>query len=218
MALVCSASSEDKAGKGSSSEGGVVAKEGDVVTVHWACWAGDIVGNQLFEAFDEAVRGLSVGETIGIKADGGEWKEDLLFKVPMDHPEIQRMANRYKSQGGVHEGLIAELSNGGLALVVECTDEVVTLDANSMMAGKTLLFEIELLNELSVSLCWLAGGQLTRPAILLHRPWASACLETRSGGLEWWYTKPSLVQGSFDSEGFVCTTCGTRLPRTLCEE
>ncbi len=49
------------------------------------------------------------------------------------------------SQGGVHEGLIAELSNGGLALVVECTD-VVTLDANSMMAGKTLLFEIELLN------------------------------------------------------------------------
>lgn len=50
------------------------------------------------------------------------------------------------SQGGVHEGLIAELSNGGLALVVECTDDVVTLDANSMMAGKTLLFEIELLN------------------------------------------------------------------------
>lgn len=144
MALVCSASSEDKEGKGSSSEG-VVAKEGDVVTVHWACMneqgevlessrtsdepttfqvgAGDIVGNQLFEAFDGAVRGLSVGETIGIKvrvapyherllyeearlmdmvlfwmmqADGGEWKEDLLFKVPMDHPEIQRMANRYK--------------------------------------------------------------------------------------------------------------------------
>lgn len=31
-----------------------------------------------------------------MQADGGEWKEDLLFKVPMDHPEIQRMANRYK--------------------------------------------------------------------------------------------------------------------------
>lgn len=29
--------------------------------------AGDIVGNQLFEAFDEAVRGLAVNETIGIK-------------------------------------------------------------------------------------------------------------------------------------------------------
>lgn len=31
-----------------------------------------------------------------MQADGGEWKEELLFKVPMDHPEIQRMANRYK--------------------------------------------------------------------------------------------------------------------------
>ena len=65
------------------------AVEGDIVTVHWKCLneqgevlesskasdepttfevgAGDIVGNQLFEAFDEAVRGLAVNETIGIK-------------------------------------------------------------------------------------------------------------------------------------------------------
>ena len=56
------------------------------------------------------------------------------------------MEGRYKNQGGVHEGLIAELSNGGLALVIECTEDLVTLDANSMMAGKTLLFELELLN------------------------------------------------------------------------
>lgn len=63
--------------------------EGDIVTVHWKCLneqgevlesskasdepttfevgAGDIVGNQIFEAFDEAVRGLAVNETIGIK-------------------------------------------------------------------------------------------------------------------------------------------------------
>lgn len=87
MGLVCAASSEDKQGQDPSS--GIIAQEGDVVTVHWACMneqgevlessrtagepttfqvgAGDIVGNQLFEAFDEAVRGLSVGETIGIK-------------------------------------------------------------------------------------------------------------------------------------------------------
>lgn len=144
------------------------AREGDIVTIHWSCLndkgeiletsktaeepttfevgAGDIVGNQLFEAFDEAVRGLSVGESIGIKADGGEWKEELVFKVPRDHPEIQRMEGRYKNQGGVQEGLIAELSNGGLALVMECSDDIITLDANSMMAGKTLLFELELLH------------------------------------------------------------------------
>lgn len=144
------------------------AREGDIVTIHWSCLddkgavletsktagepttfevgAGDIVGNQLFEAFDEAVRGLSVGESIGIKADGGEWKEELVFKVPREHPEIQRMEGRYKNQGGVQEGLIAELSNGGLALVMECSDAEVTLDANGMMAGKTLLFEVELLH------------------------------------------------------------------------
>ena len=144
------------------------AQEGDIVTIHWSCLneqgevletsktadepttfevgAGDIVGNQLFEAFDEAVRGLSVGESLGIKADGGEWKEELLFQVPRDHPEVQRMEGRYKNQGGVQKGLLAELSNGGLALVIECTDDLVTLDANSMMAGKTLVFELELLN------------------------------------------------------------------------
>ena len=151
-----------------ASEDTTKAQEGDIVTIHWSCLneqgdvletsktaeepttfevgAGDIVGNQLFEAFDEAVRGLTVGETIGIKANGGEWNEELVFKVPRDHPEIQRMEGRYKNQGGVHEGLIAELSNGGLALVIECTEDLVTLDANSMMAGKTLLFELELLN------------------------------------------------------------------------
>ena len=63
--------------------------EGDIVTVHWKCindagevlestrasdeptsfevGAGDIVGNRLFEAFDEAVRGLAKGDSIGIK-------------------------------------------------------------------------------------------------------------------------------------------------------
>ena len=65
------------------------AVEGDIVTLHWRCinedgavlestrasdepttfevGAGDIVGNRVFEAFDEAVRGLSVGESATIK-------------------------------------------------------------------------------------------------------------------------------------------------------
>ena len=65
------------------------AVEGDIVTLHWTCCnengemlessnppnepatfevgAGNIVGNRIFEAFDEAVRGLAVGETVSIK-------------------------------------------------------------------------------------------------------------------------------------------------------
>lgn len=48
------------------------------------------------------------------------------------------------SQGGVQAGLIVELSNGGMAVVVSCDDTQVALDANSMLAGKALRFELEL--------------------------------------------------------------------------
>ena len=36
---------------------------------------------QLFQAFDAAVRGLSLGETTTLEAKGGEWRRDLLFEV-----------------------------------------------------------------------------------------------------------------------------------------
>jgi len=69
-----------------------------------------------------------------------------LFKVPRGHEEIQRLEGRYKNQGGVQEGQVVELSNGGMAVIVQCNDESVILDANSMLAGKTLLFELELID------------------------------------------------------------------------
>lgn len=37
-----------------------------------------------------------------------------------------------------------ELSNGGLALVLEVSDTAVKLDCNSMMAGSKMTFELEL--------------------------------------------------------------------------
>jgi hypothetical protein len=65
------------------------AVDGDIVTIHWSCinengevlesstasdepttfevGAGYIVDNRLFEAFDEAVRGLEMGDTVSIK-------------------------------------------------------------------------------------------------------------------------------------------------------
>jgi hypothetical protein len=30
------------------------------------------------------------------QAEGNEWKRDLLFDVPRDHPEMQRLAGRYQ--------------------------------------------------------------------------------------------------------------------------
>lgn len=37
-----------------------------------------------------------------------------------------------------------QLSNGGMALVVKADEETVVLDANNMLAGKALWFELEL--------------------------------------------------------------------------
>ena len=67
----------------------LTAEEGDIVALHWSCvneageeldssrasddpttfevGAGNIVGNRLFEAFDEAVRGMTLGESAVIK-------------------------------------------------------------------------------------------------------------------------------------------------------
>lgn len=41
---------------------------------------------------------------------------------------------------------MVELSNGGMALVVQADDEVVVLDANNMLAGNVLDFELELVD------------------------------------------------------------------------
>ncbi len=79
-----------------------------------------------------------------LQLEGGPWQEELMFKVPRSHPEIQNLEGRYKNQGGVVEGQIVQLSNGGMALIVSADEEEVILDANSMMAGKNLKFELEL--------------------------------------------------------------------------
>ncbi|MEW5301258.1 MAG: hypothetical protein WDW36_004128 [Sanguina aurantia] len=144
-----------------------VAAMGDLVSLHYTCrgedgeilessrddveegpvcfeiGAGDVVGNVLFTGFDEAVRGLAVGQTTVIEAEGGPWKPDLLFSVPEDHPEITRLQGRYKNQGGLKDGMIIELANGGIAAVISMTGGVIKIDANNMLAGKTLTFELE---------------------------------------------------------------------------
>eukprot|EP00891_Asterochloris_glomerata_P005223 jgi/Astpho2/5223/Aster-04799 len=141
-----------------------VAKEGDVVSVHYSVLdgnqiietsrekdpmvfevgAGDVVGNEMFQAFDSAVRGLTVGAKEYLQVNGGEWDHKLLFSVPTDHPEVQRLEGRYKSQGGLKKDMLVELANQSVAMVVEMTETEVQLDANSPFAGKLLIFELEL--------------------------------------------------------------------------
>ncbi len=68
----------------------------------------------------------------------------LGLQVPRDHQEITRLEGRYKSQGGLTEGMLVELANGQSAMIVAMKDDVVQIDANNMMAGRTRTFEVTL--------------------------------------------------------------------------
>jgi FKBP-type peptidyl-prolyl cis-trans isomerase 2 len=48
------------------------------------------------------------------------------------------------SVGGLAPNLVVELANGSRAVVLDVSEQSVKLDANSMLAGKKLVFEIEL--------------------------------------------------------------------------
>jgi len=48
------------------------------------------------QAFDGAVRGLGVGEVVELEMSGGDWRPELLFDVPKNHPEVERLEGRYK--------------------------------------------------------------------------------------------------------------------------
>jgi hypothetical protein len=40
-----------------------------------------MMGNKLFQGFDEAIRGLGIGQTTVLEALGGEWNRELMFEA-----------------------------------------------------------------------------------------------------------------------------------------
>ncbi len=132
-----------------------VAQDGDTVEVHYTGTLDDgsefdssagrdplrfVVGSgQVIAGFDEAVRGLAVGEsrTVRIEPENayGEVDPSLILEFPADQaPE------------GLAPGDPVTLSNGQQATVLEIDDEVVRIDANHPLAGKALTFEVELVS------------------------------------------------------------------------
>ena len=140
----------------SDGDAGFVVADGDIVEVHYVGTLDDgsqfdssrdrgtplsfTVGTgQVIPGFDEAVRGSTVGNVTTVRiepADAyGEWSEDNIIEVPFN-PE----------QGDVQAGDEVYLTNGQPAVVLEVTEETVTLDANHPLAGEALTFEIEILS------------------------------------------------------------------------
>ena len=138
-----------------STNGGFMVDDGDLVEVHYIGTLDDgstfdssrergtplsfTVGTgQVLPGFDEAVRGLAIGEstTVRMLPDDayGEWREDFVVEVPYG-----------PSQGDVAVGDEVFLNTGQPAIVLEVKAGTVVLDTNHALAGEALTFEIEVL-------------------------------------------------------------------------
>lgn len=135
-------------------------KEGDVVKVHYTgkLTNGEqfdssegrepleftVGAGQMIKGFDDAMPGMSIGEkkTINIlPADAyGEKDEQAIIEFPKSNipPDM-------KMEPGMQLQLRNESGQPFPVTVAEIKDEVIVLDANHSLAGKELVFDIELI-------------------------------------------------------------------------
>jgi FKBP-type peptidyl-prolyl cis-trans isomerase 2 len=135
------------------------AKKGDTVKIHYHGKLTDgntfdssagreplefeIGSGQVIPGFDDGVTGMAIGEkkTIHIPADEayGQKQEEMI----MEFPKAQ-----FPAEMEPEVGMQLNMSNGSgqnfPVIIVEVKDEVVVLDANHPLAGKDLIFDLEL--------------------------------------------------------------------------
>ena len=136
------------------------AKNGDTVSVHYTgrLESGEVfdssAGSNPFEfkvgagevivGFDEGVQGMQVGDrrTIEIEADDayGQGVDALV-------QQVAREGLRLETEPSVGMNVILQLPDGNEipVAVTEVTKDHVTLDANHPLAGRKLIFDIELI-------------------------------------------------------------------------
>lgn len=131
-----------------------IADEGDLVEVHYRGTLDDgtefdssegrdplsftVGSGQVIAGFDDAVRGLEVGESRTVRiepADAyGERTDAAIIEFPASSaPE------------GLQVGDQVQFGNGQPGTVLEITEETITIDANHPLAGEALTFEVELI-------------------------------------------------------------------------
>ncbi len=139
----------------------VQAKPGDTVKIHYTGKLDDgtvfdssvnrepleftLSGGQVIPGFDQAVVGMSPGETktqkIPMDQAYGPYREEMVVELsreqmpPDMQPEIGQQLQIQQPDG-----------QSVPVMVTEVTDETVTLDANHPLAGEDLTFEIELVD------------------------------------------------------------------------
>jgi peptidylprolyl isomerase len=142
-----------------ASDGG--AKQGDTVTVHYTGRLEDgtvfdssqgkdplqftIGEGQLIPGFEKGVLGMEPGQskTVNIPAEDayGPYKPELVTEVERSQlPPDLELEVGMQLQGSQPDGRIAAFT------VKDITDTTVTLDANHRLAGKDLIFDIEMVS------------------------------------------------------------------------
>jgi FKBP-type peptidyl-prolyl cis-trans isomerase 2 len=135
---------------------GRTAQVGDSVTVHYVGTLDDgsqfdssrdrneplpfdVGSDQVIAGFDEAVRGLTVGDVVTVRIPPeeayGERDEELVFSVPIEEAPEDVAEGDEVLIGGVTSGVVTEV-----------TETEVFIDTNHRFAGQALTFEIELLS------------------------------------------------------------------------
>lgn len=135
------------------------AKRGDNVKVHYTGKLEDdtvfdssaggeplefaVGSGQVIQGFDEAVIDMKVGESkvvnIPVEKAYGERLDEMVIQAPIEQvpPDLNPELGMRLEMGGANGEILR-------VVVVEITDTHITLDANPPLAGKDLIFEIEL--------------------------------------------------------------------------
>ena len=135
------------------------AKAGDKVRIHYTGTLDDgtqfdsssgreplefsLGSGQVISGFDDAVAGMSVGETRSVSIEPaaayGEHHDQLVQEVPKSVlPEHVEASVGLQLHGKAADGQVTRFT------VTAVGDETITVDANHPLAGKTLNFDIEL--------------------------------------------------------------------------
>ncbi|HCA41211.1 MAG TPA: peptidylprolyl isomerase [Aminobacterium sp.] len=135
----------------------VQIKNGDTISVHYKGTLEDgtvfdasegreplkfkVGSGQVIDGFDKAVLGMTVGEekTINVPPQKayGEYEMELTMEVPAEHipddlnPKVGEVLQVQTPDGNTFNALVADVSEKGMLL-----------DANHPLAGKTLIFDI----------------------------------------------------------------------------
>jgi len=136
-------------------------KNGDVVNVHYTgkltngeqCDSSEgrqplefkVGGGQMIKGFDEAMPGMTVGEKKTVKisaADAyGERDDNAVIEFPKEN-----IPENIKLEVGQELQLQNEHGQPFPVTVSQIKDDVVVLDANHVLAGEELIFDIELVS------------------------------------------------------------------------